>query len=298
MSSRSALHLDKEDHTTRSEREVAEYKARADSHARAGIEWRSIYPTYKPPKRGLRLDGLTLHEREVAEHKAKERVQEWWEALHEGEVADYKENERVPEYGEAGANERRLDQMETRVPHSHDKKTNGAHKLEWRSIYPTYTPPKRGLTLDEREVLEYQANERRLDKLLKRIHPPHWHGNKLTNDEKNDEAADYYDYNNILWDTPNVKNTPDMKDQKYTHEQYKEWKRIHQHTGHMSVGDRRKIMRRMQKDANKTPEEFHKHVTDQETEFHMHHSRPTYHTRLADHKWHRDRTSPGSRFNV
>ena len=262
MSSRSALHLDKEDHTTRSEREVAEYEARADSHARA-IEWRSIYPTYKPPERGLRLDGLTLHEREVAEHKAKERVQEWWEALHE--------NERVPEYGEAGANERRLDQMETRTP----------------------------LTLDEREVLEYQANERRLDKLLKRIHPPHWHGNKLTNDEKNDEAADYYDYNNILWDTPNVKNTPDMKDQKYTHEQYKEWKRIHQHTGHMSVGDRRKIMRRMQKDANKTPEEFHKHVTDQETEFHMHHSRPTYHTRLADHKWHRDRTSPDrSRFNV
>ena len=76
MSSRSALHLDKEDHTTRSEREVAEYKARADSHARAGIEWRSIYQKYELPTPGLRVDGLTLHEREGAEQKAKERVNE------------------------------------------------------------------------------------------------------------------------------------------------------------------------------------------------------------------------------
>ena len=135
-------------------------------HDEESMKWKSICPKYKPP-----TPGLTSDEREVGEYEANERRQvdlEYQEAgANERKRVDleYREaNERRQvdlEYREAGANERkrvdleyreanerRLDQMETRVPHSHEKKTNG-HKLEWRSLYPDYNPPKAGLTLDE-----------------------------------------------------------------------------------------------------------------------------------------------------
>ena len=127
-------------------------------------------------------------------------------------------------------------------------------------------------------------------------HGPHWRSDDL--DEKNLDAARYYDYSNCLWLDPNGKNTPDMKDQHYTPDQYQEWARIHPHCGSMTQDTRARIMRQMQKDARIKPENFHAYVTEQDNYFHRKYSRHTRHSRVQDHTWHRDRLTPDhDRFN-